>query len=689
MLQRPVAAQRETGMPSGELDLFSFAGPDRRLREVSEAFACLLGRTPGELNGRRMLEFVDPEDLAVLADSLAGLKHEAREALLECRFVQRDGHAAYLQWVARPVPGSDLWRVAGTDTADLVKLLAERQDLRTRLDLAIGQATAATWDLDVPVDRLNWEPQAAEILGVSLQTLPSNAAALAAAVHPDDSDVVHSALAQLLVEGATEVGLRIGQEPALRHLSLRGRIIDRDQRGQPRRAVGLLLDVTTEKAMEEQLLRMSVSDALTGVPNRRAFDQALRGEWRRCSRARKALSLVMVDVDGFKQFNDSFGHLVGDQALVAVARALTTALHREGDLLARYGGEEFAVVLPGADIAGTLAVGQQLLEAVRAITVRQAPGWDLSVSIGTASWHPDRELIKSTDLLGRADEALYAAKTNGKNQVIAYEESLAARDALMAAIATGLQEREFELYYQPIIGLPDGDVKGFEALMRWNRPGHGLVPPDGFIPAAESTALICDLGRWALHDAACQLATWSRENLALSGVRVAVNVSARHAASATIVTDVRAALDAAGITPDQLELELTETALRVDVLAGAHLARVRALGVDVAIDDFGTGYTSIGELAHLPVDVLKIDRSFTVSADPRHQRLVKLMIEAAHAFDLRVVAEGIEEESTLQTLRDLRCDAAQGYLMARPMPAQHVTAWLTHWRSMTHATNRD
>jgi diguanylate cyclase (GGDEF)-like protein/PAS domain S-box-containing protein len=689
MLQRPVAAQRETGVPSGELDLFSFAGPDRRLREVSEAFACLLGRTPGELNGRRMLEFVDPEDLAVLSDSLAGLKHEAREALLECRFVQRDGHTAYLQWVARPVPGRDLWRVAGTDTADLVKLLAERRDLRTRLDLAIGQATAATWDLDVLVDRLNWEPQAAEILGVSLQTLPSNAAALAAVVHPDDSDVVHSALAQLLVEGATEVGLRIGQEPALRHLSLRGRIIDRDERGQPRRAVGLLLDVTTEKAMEEQLLRMSVSDALTGVPNRRAFDQALRGEWRRCSRARKALSLVMVDIDGFKQFNDSFGHLVGDQALVAVARALTTALHREGDLLARYGGEEFAVVLPGADIAGALAVGQQLLEAVRAITVRQAPGWNLSVSIGTASWHPDRELIKSTDLLGRADEALYAAKRNGKNRVIAYEESLAARDALTVAIATGLQEREFELYYQPIIGLPDGDVKGFEALMRWNRPGHGLVAPDMFIPAAESTTLICDLGRWALHDAACQLATWSRESLALSGVRVAVNVSARHAASATIVTDVQAALDAAGLAPDQLELELTETALRADGLAGAHLARVRALGVDVAIDDFGTGYTSIGELAHLPVDVLKIDRSFTVSPDPRQQSLVKLMIEAAHAFDLRVVAEGIEEQSTLQTLRDLHCDAAQGYLMARPMPAQHVTAWLTHWRTTTHATSRD
>jgi diguanylate cyclase (GGDEF)-like protein/PAS domain S-box-containing protein len=673
--------------PASELDLFSFAGAGEQLRDVSEAFARLLGLTAGEIDGRPLLEFVHPNDRGALSDGLGALAEEKRETRFECRFVQRDGRPVYLRWRVRSLPGKNLWRAAGTDSADLVELMAERADLQTRLDLAIGQATAAMWELDVPTGRLKWEPQAAEILGVNPQDLPSDAAALADAVYPDDRQVVHTALARLQGEGTTEVGLRIGPDAGLRHLSLRGRILEHGSNGRPQRAVGLLLDITTEKAMEEQLLRMSVSDALTGTPNRRAFDQALRGEWRRGARAREPVSIVMVDIDGFKQFNDSFGHLVGDQALITVARALTAALHREGDLLARYGGEEFSIVLPGTDVPGALAVGRRLVGAVRAITVRQAPGWNLSVSVGTASWHPDREMSKSTAVLSRADEALYAAKAAGKNRVIAYEESLAARDTLHAAIAKGLEEREFELFYQPIVSVATGDLIAFEALMRWNRTGHGLVAPDAFIPIAETTSLICDLGGWALHEAARQLATWSHEGLDVNGeLRVAVNVSARHAATSEIITDVEAALAAAGIAPDRLELELTETALRGDV-AGTHLARARSLGVRVAIDDFGTGYTSIGELAHMPADVLKIDRSFTASPDPNRRSLVKLMIEAAHAFDLRVVAEGIEDEQTMQRLRELNCDDGQGYLIARPMPAQQITGWLEQRRTGTPASS--
>jgi diguanylate cyclase (GGDEF)-like protein/PAS domain S-box-containing protein len=666
----------------GELDLFSFAWPEGRLREVTDTFACLLGVTGGELNGRLLLDLVAPEDRVALSGCLATLVVDGRGPILEARFVQSDGHVVYVQWIARPVPGTGLWRAAGTDTADLVKLLAERRDLRTRLDLAIGQATAAMWDLDLREDRFNWEPQAAQILGVSPEAIPGCSDELAAAVHPDDSQVVHDALRRLFDEGRTEVGLRIGADAALRYLSLRGRILDRASSGSPLRAVGLLLDVTTEKAIEEQLLRMSASDALTGTPNRRAFDQALRGEWRRCTRAREPLSLIMVDIDAFKQFNDTFGHLVGDQGLISVARALSAALHREGDLVARYGGEEFAVVLPNTDTAGALAVGQRLLNAVRTVTLRQAPGWNMSVSVGTASWHPDLELIKPPVLLGRADEALYAAKTAGKDRVIAFEESLAARAAIQAAIQTGLKQGEFELYYQPIINLYDGELVGFEALMRWNRPGEGLVAPDAFIPVAESTSLICDLGRWALQQAACQLSTWSRQGPDRR-LRVAVNVSARHAASPEILTDVQAALDMSSIAPEQLELELTETALQQGIAVSANLAHLRNLGVSVAIDDFGTGYTSIGQLAHLPADVLKIDRIFTGSPDPRQQNLVKLMIEAAHAFDLRVVAEGIEDQATQQAMHDLNCDTAQGYHIARPMPATQIPAWLAQHHATT------
>jgi diguanylate cyclase (GGDEF)-like protein/PAS domain S-box-containing protein len=409
-----------TGGPaSTEIDLFTIDQGDGRLRDISEAFATLLGMPAGEVNGRCLSEFVYQDDRDELSEQLAGLAG-SQDTTIECRFVQSNGQAIYVQWVARRLAGQDRWRAAGTDTADLVKLLADRRDLRTRLDLAVGQATVAMWELDIALAQFIWEPQAAEVLGVGQNALPTTADALSDVVIPADREALRSAMQRLVQEGTTDVGLRVGVDPSMRYLSLRGRVLDPHRTGTPARAVGLLLDVTTEKAMEEQLLRMSVSDGLTGTPNRRAFDQALRGESRRCTRAGEPLSIVMIDVDHFKQFNDTHGHIIGDQALVAVARALTAQLHREGDVLARYGGEEFAAVLPGARPGDALEVGHRLAQAVREVKIRQAPEWTPSVSVGTASWLPEDDKLKPAGLLGQADQALYAAKRAGRDQVVAY-----------------------------------------------------------------------------------------------------------------------------------------------------------------------------------------------------------------------------------------------------------------------------
>jgi len=408
-----------TATRATEVELFSLAGHDGRLREVNEAFARLLGLPLSEVNGRSLLELVHPDDLTQIVAGLAALEGGAAEVVLENRFLQHGGTTVYLQWVARPVPGTDLWWAAGRDTTEFHRLLAQRLDLRARLDLAVGSAAAALWELDVRSGGFTWEQQAAEVLGVAAGPLPADAAALAAVAHPDDAGAVASALQQLGDVGVCEVGLRVGQGAGQRHLSLRGRVLDRDRRGRALRAVGLVLDVTAEKAMEEQMLRMVMSDALTGVPNRRAFDQALRGEWRRCTRALDPLSMIMVDIDDFKRFNDTFGHLVGDAALIAVARALAASLHREGDLLARFGGEEFAVVLPGVDETGALLVAEALVEAVRAVAVRQAAGWRLAVSVGAASWTPGSARGTSMELVDRADRALYAAKAAGKDRAAA------------------------------------------------------------------------------------------------------------------------------------------------------------------------------------------------------------------------------------------------------------------------------
>lgn len=410
------AVNRPSAPRDTEVELFSLAGNDGFLREVNEAFATLLGRRADEVNGHSLLEFVHPDDLVQIVAGIGALERGELEVMMENRFLLADGQAVHLQWVARPVPGTDTWWAAGRNTTEFHLLLAQRLDLRASLDLALGQTVAALWDLDVKTGVFTWEPQAAELLGVGTGDLPTTGTDLAGTVEPEDATGLLAALQGLVTSGAAEVGVRVGHDPGRRYLSLRGKVLTRDRRGRPMRAVGLLLDVTAEKAMEEQMLRMVMSDALTGVPNRRAFDQALRSEWRRCGRALEPLSVLMVDVDNFKRFNDTFGHPVGDAALIAVARALSNCLHRAGDVLARYGGEEFAVVMPGVDADGASVVANRLVEAVRSVVIRQAAGWKVSVSIGAATWIPGSEVSKSGELVALADVALYQAKAAGKDR---------------------------------------------------------------------------------------------------------------------------------------------------------------------------------------------------------------------------------------------------------------------------------
>jgi len=401
---------------AAEIELFSLAGHDGHLREVNAAFARLLGLSTEEVDGRSLLELVHPEDIEQIVAGLAALEGGAAEVLLENRFLQRGGAAVHLQWVARPLPGTDLWWAAGRDTTEFHRLLARELDMRARLDLALGPATAAMWELDLRQGLLTWEPQAAEVLDVPTDALPTSAEGLAALALEEDAPAVLDALRALPASGVCEVALRVGAAGSLRHLSLRGKVLSSDRRGRALRAVGLVLDITAEKAMEEQMLRMVMSDALTGVPNRRSFDHTVKSEWRRCSRELQPLAVVMVDIDHFKRFNDTFGHLIGDEALTSVARALSAALLRPADVVARFGGEEFAAVLPGVDAAGGLVVAQRMVEAVRGVTVRQAPDWRLSVSAGVAGWDPTDPVTKPTALLARADAALYAAKSGGRDR---------------------------------------------------------------------------------------------------------------------------------------------------------------------------------------------------------------------------------------------------------------------------------
>jgi diguanylate cyclase (GGDEF)-like protein/PAS domain S-box-containing protein len=659
--------------PTTEVELFSVAGADGILRHVNARFAALLGADLDELEERSVLELVHPEDVPEVVGALAALAAGTPEVLTETRFRQHDGTWVHLEWVARPVPGSDLWWASGRETTLLHRLRAEGGDLRARLQLAVGE-TAAMWSLDLRTGELTWEPQARSVFGVPVEELPADLATFSTWVHDDDRLPLEAAFDQMRRAGAAEADARIVRPTEVRHVSVRGQVIERDRRKRAVRAVGLVLDVTTARAMEEQMLRMVMSDALTGGPNRRAFDKALRAQWRAATRSTEPLSVLMLDIDDFKQLNDTHGHLVGDAVLTGVWRALSGALHRDGDSVARFGGEEFAVVLPGVDAEGARVVAERCCAAVREVRIDQAPGWRLTVSAGTAtrSGADGHEPASATELLGRADEALYVAKAVGKDRVVGYESALSAQAALDRAVRDGLRDDEFVMHYQPVVDLSSGEVTSYEALMRWERPGHGLVGPGAFNPPAEARDLIKDLGRFALRSSTRQAAAWAAD--ATSPVAVAVNLSARHLADAGVVYDVSVALEQSGLPPRLLVVELTETALADDAAVHEHLTRLRNLGVQVAIDDFGTGYTSVGQIPHLPADVLKIDRSFVCSPEPRQRDLVALMVAAAHAFDLRVVAEGVETAEVYEWVRELGCDHAQGYLIARPGPAEAHTA---------------
>ncbi len=446
--------------------------------------------------------------------------------------------------------------------------------------------------------------------------------------------------------------------------------------------------VQDRERLRADLAHQAAHDALTGLPNRaRAqalLEAALEGAGGAGQRAEHRVGLLFVDLDHFKAVNDSLGHAAGDDLLREVAARMGAAVG-EHDAVCRFGGDEFVVLVPLVPVAdgspeavgGALEAlrerGRRLVEAVCApVELRGRPvraGASVGVALSSPGSTPEQ-------LLQEADAAAYRAKAAGRGVVEVFDDALraelATRAEVEAALRHALDAGELVLFYQPVLDLRTGRTRGVEALVRWQRPGHGLVPPDAFVPIAEASSLVRDLGRWALAEACAQLVRWDAEGGQRAGLGVAVNVSGRHLARAHLLEDVAAALAASGVAPQRLTVEVTETVLVDEPLALEQLRALRALGVRVAIDDFGTGYTSIGQLSRLPVDVLKIDRSFVASPDAASADLVRLLISAAHSFSLGVVAEGVEEDSQLAVLLTAGCDAAQGHLFARPAPAADV-----------------
>lgn len=439
-------------------------------------------------------------------------------------------------------------------------------------------------------------------------------------------------------------------------------------------------EIAQRKTIQQDLVRLESTDVLTGLANRRFFMEDLAHALNVADRQVRQVALVMLDLDRFQMLNDSLGHQFGDELLVQVAGRLDK-LSDERITVAYSGGDEFMICQQRVeDIDDVIYLLGRIKQCFEAPFVVQNEVHSVTATLGVAVY-PQSGLDADT-LLRNADIALYRAKEQGRNTYQFYTEGMQEREVMRLELEKDLSQAlagdEFVLHYQPQLNLFSGEVTSVEALIRWQHPRRGLLPPGEFIPLAEESGRITDIGHWVVMAACRQLAAW--KGTRFENVRVAVNLSGRELDDESLVERIRKALDTEGIPPDRLEVELTEEIFIQNIEHNlGQLSRLHDLGVHLAIDDFGVGYSSLAYLRDFPVDLLKIDRSFITEVTERHDDAVitRAVINLAHNLGLRVVAEGVETKAQLNFLKNHHCDLAQGYLISRPIPAAELERALT------------
>ncbi len=507
--------------------------------------------------------------------------------------------------------------------------------------------------------------------------------AVLAGSHP--VDLSHANTRDALVQALSDAARRGGEPTRFRH-RLRHRNGSyrwfetaltpiRDSSGDVTQLQSSGRDITQQRETEQSLIKQAFHDELTGLPNKALLLDRLDQAFAVSRRSLQPIAVLFIDLDGFKIINDTLGHQAGDTALSKVSERLS-AIVRPGDTLARLGGDEFVMLCAGTDGArGATAVARRILGAFDQPFVLGGHTVNLGTSIGIAT---SLGADNATQLLDNADTAMYEAKHGGRNRFAIHDEvdqSLAleridTEEALRRAVTNG----ELILHYQPELDLDSGRIVGFEALVRWQRPDGRIVPPGEFIPLAEESGIIVDLGKWVITEACRQAAAWRlfREPES-EPIRIWVNLSGRQLGDPDLVGFIERAIADAGITTDEICMEITESALMGDANSAAdQLDQLRALGISLGIDDFGTGWSQFAYLHRLPLDVLKIDQSFVagLATDRDSATIVAAIIDLAHALGLIVIAEGVETEEQLKVLKELDCDQALGFYFSKPKKSE-------------------
>jgi len=563
--------------------------------------------------------------------------------------------------------------------------LQQRRESEERYVIAARGASDGLFDWNLKTDEVYYSEPFAALLGYSEQEIGDSPDEWFARVHPDDLPFVREGISKHLA-GLSE---RYEQEHRMRRKDgswvwMLGRgIATLESDGTPRRMTGWLTDIAERKQSEAQLRHHAFHDALTGVPNRALFMERLSHALVRARRGpTHRFAIIVLDLDRFKLINDSLGHVAGDELLVAVAERLQSCL-RPADTVARMGGDEFMLLLEDVNEAqDAVTVAERIHQALSSPLPLSGHDVVTVASMGIALG--DSTTTQAQDLLRDADTAMYEAKRRRNGRPVLFDaamhERAVERLAIENALRSALERREMFVQYQPIISLTTGRVVGFEALARWRHPTLGLISPLHFIPLAEETGLIGEIGLWILLEASSQARAWQRIGEHTSTLRMSVNLSVRQMQQdPELLSRIDQALETSGLAASSLSLEITESVIVEDTDKGAHLLeQLRRRGIRVCMDDFGTGYSSLSYLHRFRVDSLKIDMAFVRDLDKPESRseIVRTILSLSRSLGLTAVAEGVETEPQLQRLRDLGCDEAQGYLFAPPLDAAAAEALL-------------